>query len=88
MQINSTVRKFQSTPPVWAETNTIVRALIPIFISIHSARVGGDCSKPLFYLQSPISIHSARVGGDTAGYTSDPGCQYISIHSARVGGDL
>ena len=34
--------KFQSTPPVWAETPQNNAKHMPYKISIHSARVGGD----------------------------------------------
>ena len=35
---------FQSTPPVWAETDWLSACDVGYTISIHSARVGGDCS--------------------------------------------
>ena|GEM_PF-290003 len=77
---------FQSTPPVWAETvgqgeRTFLRR-----ISIHSARVGGDCADCLLDQETSISIHSARVGGDVW-LVEGRGEMFISIHSARVGGD-
>ena len=37
-------KQFQSTPPVWAETDRISGFFNDIWISIHSARVGGDSS--------------------------------------------
>ena len=36
------------------------------FISIHSARVGGDSIVSISTAITSISIHSARVGGDGA----------------------
>ena len=35
-------RVFQSTPPVWAETDILYTEGVYQNISIHSARVGGD----------------------------------------------
>ena len=37
--------RFQSTPPVWAETRPMLHALLSIIISIHSTRVGGDAAQ-------------------------------------------
>ncbi len=34
--------RFQSTPPVWAETIADVQIMLWQMISIHSTRVGGD----------------------------------------------
>ena len=78
---------FQSTPPVWAETRTVLPYLVPGVISIHSARVGGD-RKPIIIKPNGIriSIHSARVGGDCRS-SFLKNYETISIHSARVGGD-
>ena len=56
--------KFQSTPPVWAETCPRRQSEVPSSISIHSARVGGDQIKQRGEHINDISIHSARVGGD------------------------
>ena len=59
---------------------------IPIPISIHAAREGGDSVSPAQMQLINISIHAAREGGDGAfvkifiGYC-------ISIHAAREGGD-
>ena len=102
--------KFQSTPPVWAETpgggkqapdRRDFNPLRPcgrrlslrkfflhrIWISIHSARVGGDIRPGSLRSEPIISIHSARVGGDPNAFEPVPEfC--ISIHSARVGGDF
>ena len=80
-------RRFQSTPPVWAETpyNTVAR--LREKISIHSARVGGDLKQvPQERQTDLISIHSARVGGDLGEQVRKLRVE-ISIHSARVGGD-
>ena len=57
--------KFQSTPPVWAETKSSCFPASSITISIHSARVGGDqIGIRRDDRAALISIHSARVGGD------------------------
>ena len=58
-------KRFQSTPPVWAETAGGGDCHMGLLISIHSARVGGDLLPQLLRSLFPlISIHSARVGGD------------------------
>ena len=57
--------RFQSTPPVWAETLREGNPLIGKYISIHSARVGGDQMQYPRSYDHLISIHSARVGGDS-----------------------
>ena len=59
------VIKFQSTPPVWAETTAADNMADVVAISIHSARVGGDVFRLCNGLDCQISIHSARVGGDS-----------------------
>ena len=48
------VNIFQSTPPVWAETRPVLQFSAVAYISIHSARVGGDpfwsaCAPPRAY---------------------------------------
>ncbi len=55
---------FQSTPPVWAETNDRYQFEAGGVISIHSTRVGGDASRLSSSRTASISIHSTRVGGD------------------------
>ena len=62
------VIKFQSTPPVWAETPRLEPLPAIRIISIHSARVGGDQGGQSEGGMSFISIHSARVGGDSSTY--------------------
>ena len=55
---------FQSTPPVKAATLPLTCKLMPLIISIHAAREGGD---PIDFFVLPmynISIHAAREGGD------------------------
>ena len=64
-QIDDRIVRFQSTPPVWAETDSSRLKSISSGISIHSARVGGDLFVHPALHQNFISIHSARVGGDT-----------------------
>ena len=81
-------KRFQSTPPVWAETAGGGDCHMGLLISIHSARVGGDLLPQLLRSLFPlISIHSARVGGDSAAFWVFDSSHEISIHSARVGGD-
>ena len=62
-----TPSRFQSTPPVWAETLRLLLDEGHDVISIHSARVGGDVDYDAVEGTEYISIHSARVGGDTMG---------------------
>ena len=74
-------RLFQSTPPVWGETQAAFVRRILQQISIHSPRVGGDAATFRDLTgQAVISIHSPRVGGDLPSAGS---CclQPISIHS-------
>ena len=80
--------RFQSTPPVWAETITLANMV--------NSRSNFNPLRPCGRRQSrwqtwstadQISIHSARVGGDQR-HANIYRWQYdISIHSARVGGD-
>ena len=47
------IYQFQSTPPVWAETAPRPLSYSQIFISIHSARVGGDLAILIVAVASP-----------------------------------
>ena len=60
---------------------------VPVSISIHAAREGGDINRNRVVARRKISIHAAREGGDRVGEY----LQYavvISIHAAREGGDV
>ena len=53
---------------MWAETRFDLHSDLHKFISIHSARVGGDKIEAVKRDKGRwISIHSARVGGDFGG---------------------
>ena len=56
--------KFQSTPSVWRETDTIIPIYLDGSISIHSLRMEGDEVKTVGYIATNISIHSLRMEGD------------------------
>ena len=59
---------------------------VPVSISIHAAREGGDFIRVAFRDFGDISIHAAREGGDVTAMSLLPHMQ-ISIHAAREGGD-
>ncbi len=59
---------------------------IPLDISIHAAREGGDSSSLQNCALVFISIHAAREGGDQVS-AIDVLNAVISIHAAREGGD-
>ena len=79
---------FQSTPPVWAETNA-GQVTLSILLNFNPLRPCGRRQKQGDVMGRPkkISIHSARVGGDATYYKDKGWGSTISIHSARVGGD-
>ncbi len=81
--------KFQSTPPVWAETQRSSPPAYPCPSFQSTPPVWAETSLRLHYTKIKIiSIHSARVGGDQR-HANIYRWQYdISIHSARVGGDV
>ena len=58
--------QFQSTPPVKAATKRRFKCLLPLPISIHAAREGGDGYIEFIRRKGEISIHAAREGGDGA----------------------
>ena len=56
---------FQSTPPVWAETNITLIYFMPARISIHSARVGGDLKLFFVFLQHGAFQSTPPVWAET-----------------------
>ena len=80
-------RRFQSTPPVWAETS-MTASTRSNTLNFNPLRPCGrrPIARPPPAYQCRISIHSARVGGDHFIVIILSVLQ-ISIHSARVGGD-
>ena len=83
---NNPVAEFQSTPPVKAATVFTEGTDIPLIISIHAAREGGDCIRRNRIHGDRISIHAAREGGDEDKMKAS-WIRGISIHAAREGGD-
>ena len=80
---------FQSTPSAWRETHAIVRVDAPNYISIHSLRMEGDCTKRKQQeLDRKISIHSLRMEGDYKIVLNGTYGISISIHSLRMEGDI
>ena len=59
---------------------------MPLPISIHAAREGGDCYHLFRFDDFFISIHAAREGGDAINIRVLIK-SIISIHAAREGGD-
>ena len=55
---------FQSTRPVWGETDCLFVRVPCCAISIHSPRVGRDADRLILACAVIISIHSPRVGRD------------------------
>ena len=78
---------FQSTPPVWAETNPGRPSDGELLISIHSTRVGGDI-KIAPIMASKSDFNPLHPCGRRLSNTGDNNLvTEISIHSTRVGGD-
>ena len=69
-----------------AATKRRFKCLLPLPISIHAAREGGDGYIEFIRRKGEISIHAAREGGDLYGSIT-PNDFLISIHAAREGGD-
>ena len=62
---NIAVKRFQSTPPVWAETlSPLLASLFPNYFNPLHPCGRRLCQFAGFKIQSKISIHSTRVGGD------------------------
>ncbi len=80
--------RFQSTPPVWAETFTIrhlttsfkFQSTPPVWAET-SSFASSFCDILLFQSTPPVWAETDRISG----FFNDI---WISIHSARVGGDL
>ena len=81
--------RFQSTPPVWAETHGH-KGNAKKHNNFNPLRPCGRRPSPcrVHAVPNRISIHSARVGGDAAVGVVHNFTAPISIHSARVGGDI
>ena len=63
-----TMRRFQSTRPVWGATFWLSKYWFPSLISIHAPRVGRDDDDLNGgYIVLVISIHAPRVGRDVDG---------------------
>ncbi len=88
LKAQADVDKFQSTLPVRGATCRPPAPLpIPIVISIHAPRAGGDLHQACRCCNLHISIHAPRAGGDKDnGLLQD--WQGISIHAPRAGGDV
>ena len=80
--------RFQSTPPVWAETHGH-KGNAKKHNNFNPLRPCGRRPSPcrVHAVPNRISIHSARVGGDHLWMRQVANLLIISIHSARVGGD-
>ena len=80
---------FQSTPPVWGATSSLIVPQLSIVVFQSTPPVWG-ATAPHGCHRSPrsISIHAPRVGGATyQGQAYDFVAFDISIHAPRVGGD-
>ena len=82
------IERFQSTPPVWAETNHTRSPPQLSCISIHSARVGGDELSDTICPVADGFQSTPPVWAETGKARDIHSLRRISIHSARVGGDF
>ena len=80
--------RFQSTPPVWAETLRARQDDRRRIISIHSARVGGDTTAAGSSNGQRVFQSTPPVWAETCHRMRLAKSHRISIHSARVGGDV
>ena len=58
---------FQSTPPARGATSLAMLLCVPVDISIHAPREGGDQRVTRSISAAQISIHAPREGGDPVG---------------------
>ena len=79
---------FQSTPPVRGETDVIRVHLVPLVISIHSPRAGGDSISNTTRRSCTNFNPLPPCGGRHLETDAGAAIKVISIHSPRAGGDL
>ncbi len=78
---------FQSTLPVWGETNFLKLLKLSDIISIHSPRVGRDSNNITYKTQCIVFQSTLPVWGETVTAHHTRRRDLISIHSPRVGRD-
>ena len=78
---------FQSTLPAWGETQNYSQRDYGLMISIHSPRMGRDCTRYLAW-EHPFHFNPLSPHGERPAQRARPDCwNTISIHSPRMGRD-